>query len=64
VFARMVTQTILIRVVDDGVGFDAHTVQSKGLESMRERASRHWCPAQLHISSQPGETVVEIAFPP
>lgn len=53
---------ILIRVVDDGVGFDAHGVQSKGLESMRERASA--IGARLHISSQPGETVVEIAFSP
>lgn len=53
---------ILIRVVDDGVGFDAQSAQSKGLGAMRERAAA--IGADLRISSRPGETVVEIAFPP
>lgn len=53
---------IVVRVVDDGVGFDPQGVQRKGLLSMRERASA--IGAQLHIISEPGQTVVEIAFPP
>ena len=53
---------ILIRVVDDGAGFDAQGVQGKGLVSMRQRATA--LGAELRVSSQPGETVVEIVFPP
>jgi len=47
-----------VRVVDDGCGFDAAQQQRKGLSAMRERATA--IGAQLHISSQPGRTAVEI----
>ncbi|RFO95673.1 histidine kinase [Rhodoferax lacus] len=51
-------QRVCVRVVDDGSGFDAAQLQRKGLSAMRERAMA--IGAQLHISSQPGRTVVEI----
>ena len=47
-----------IRVSDDGVGFDTHTVVRKGLASMEERARA--IGAQLHIKGQAGHTEVEI----
>lgn len=47
-----------IRVSDDGVGFDTHTVVRKGLASMEERARA--IGAQLHITGQAGHTEVEI----
>jgi signal transduction histidine kinase len=49
---------VTVRVVDDGLGFDVHTLRSKGLASMHERATA--IGAQLRISSQPGRTLVEI----
>ena len=51
-------QRVCVRVVDDGCGFSADQQQRKGLWAMRERATA--IGAQLHISSQPGRTVVEI----
>jgi len=51
-------QRVCVRVVDDGRGFDAAQLQRKGLSAMRERATA--IGAQLHISSQPGRTAVEI----
>ena len=49
---------VRIRVCDNGCGFDTTATPRKGLGSMQERAAA--VGAQLHISSQPGETVVEI----
>lgn len=51
---------VCVRVVDDGVGFDPEARQSKGLANLRKRALS--IGAQLHISSVPGKTVVEILF--
>jgi signal transduction histidine kinase len=48
----------VLRVIDDGRGFDAHAPTSRGLASMRERALA--IGAQLVINSVPGRTVVEI----
>lgn len=50
--------TVRIRICDNGCGFDTATTQRKGLNSMQERACA--VGALLHISSRPGETVVEI----
>lgn len=50
--------SVRIRICDNGCGFDATATQRKGLNSMQERAKA--IGAQLHISSRPGETVVEI----
>lgn len=49
---------VRVRVMDDGTGFDVHASQRNGLVAMQERAST--IGAQLRISSQPGQTVVEI----
>lgn len=49
---------VSIRVIDDGVGFDTLTVVRKGLASMEERART--IGAQLRITGQAGNTVVEI----
>ncbi len=48
----------VLRVVDDGCGFDAQAPTSRGLASMRERALA--IGAQLVLHSAPGRTVVEI----
>lgn len=47
-----------LRVVDNGRGFDPERVQRKGLASLRERAAA--IGVGLDVSSQPGQTVVEI----
>ncbi len=52
---------VRIRVCDDGCGFDADQVRRKGLASMHERARA--IGAKLHISSAPGQTVVELRLP-
>ncbi len=49
---------VFVRLVDDGCGFDPSTSTRNGLASMRERALA--IGAQLHITSVPGNTVVEI----
>jgi signal transduction histidine kinase len=48
----------VLRVIDDGCGFDAQAPTSRGLASMRERALA--IGAQLALYSTPGRTVVEI----
>jgi signal transduction histidine kinase len=48
----------VIRFIDDGKGFDAKHITSRGLASMRERATA--IGAQLHLRSQAGRTEVEI----
>jgi signal transduction histidine kinase len=47
-----------VRLVDDGRGFDVAAVRGSGLAAMRKRAAA--IGAQLHITSQPGRTAVEI----
>jgi signal transduction histidine kinase len=49
---------IVVRVVDDGCGFDVQSTRRKGIASMRERAAA--IGAHLNLTSQPGQTVVEI----
>jgi signal transduction histidine kinase len=51
---------VMVRVLDDGRGFDVQTRQRKGLLAMQERALA--IGAVLRISSQPGRTLVEIQF--
>ena len=50
--------SIAVRIVDNGRGFDVQRPQRRGLASLRERALA--IGAQLHITSQTGETVIEI----
>ena len=50
-----------LRMVDNGCGFDLNRVKLQGLSSLRERAKA--LQAQLHLSSVPGETVVQITWP-
>lgn len=54
------TPGALLRIIDDGQGFDADAPVSRGLASMRERASA--IGARLHITSAAGQTVVEIGL--
>lgn len=49
---------VFVRLIDDGCGFDPASSTRNGLASMRERALS--IGAQLHITSAPGNTVVEI----
>lgn len=49
---------VRIRVSDNGQGFDTQQVERKGLVSMEERATA--IGARVYITSQPGNTVVEI----
>jgi signal transduction histidine kinase len=49
---------VFVRLVDDGCGFDPTTSTRNGLASMRDRALS--IGARLHITSVPGNTVVEI----
>jgi signal transduction histidine kinase len=51
---------VTLRVLDDGQGFDVQLRQHKGLLALQERAAA--IGAVLHISSQPGRTLVEIRF--
>jgi signal transduction histidine kinase len=51
---------VLLRVIDNGCGFDAQRVHPKGLGSLRERAVA--IGARLDVSSAPGRTVVEIGL--
>jgi signal transduction histidine kinase len=52
------TGLVYVRLIDDGCGFDPVRTQRNGLATMRERAVS--IGAQLCISSEPGNTVVEI----
>jgi signal transduction histidine kinase len=54
----MASTVAVLRVIDDGCGFDALAPTSRGLASMRERALA--IGAQLVLHSVPGRTVVEI----
>ena len=56
--ARQDGQGTLLRVIDDGCGFDAAQPQRKGLRSMRERAAA--IGATLELRSEPGCTAVEL----
>lgn len=49
---------VVVRVIDDGLGFDPHSSARKGLAGQRERAAA--IGASLQIVSRPGRTVVEI----
>jgi signal transduction histidine kinase len=51
----------VVRIVDDGRGFDVHGPGGKGLVSMRERANA--LDAMLRLDSRPGCTVVEATIP-
>ena len=53
-------QVVLVRVVDDGVGFDVQNAHKKGLASMYERAAA--IGAKFEVVSEPGRTAVEIRF--
>lgn len=50
----------LLRIVDNGRGFDVSQPLRKGLQSMRERARA--IDAALSMASEPGRTVVEIGL--
>ena len=52
---------VFVRLVDDGCGFDPSIGTRNGIANMRERAIA--IGAQLHITSAPGNTVVEIRLP-
>lgn len=49
---------VVLRVVDNGQGFDVARLSPRGLGSLRQRAKA--IGAQLEVLSQPGRTVVEI----
>jgi signal transduction histidine kinase len=50
----------LLRVVDNGCGFDPERIKSQGLRSLRERAAT--IGAQLQVSSVAGNTAVQITL--
>jgi len=50
----------LVRIIDDGCGFDVGRPLRKGLASMHERAAA--IGARLTLESQPGHTVLSIAL--
>jgi signal transduction histidine kinase len=50
----------LLRVVDNGCGFDPDRIKCQGLRSLRERAAT--IGAQLQVSSVAGNTVVQITL--
>jgi signal transduction histidine kinase len=51
----------LLRIIDDGCGFDVGRPLRQGLASMHERAAA--IGAKLSLKSQPGRTVIEIVLP-
>lgn len=59
--ARLVTDGVSLRIVDDGRGFDPAVSPRKGLGSLRERAQA--IGARLDIASSPGRTVIYILLP-
>jgi signal transduction histidine kinase len=48
----------LLRIADDGCGFDTASARQRGLRAMRERAAA--IGATLELRSEPGRTVVEL----
>jgi signal transduction histidine kinase len=50
----------LLRIIDDGCGFDVARPLRRGLRSMQERAAA--IGARLSLESRPGRTVVDIAL--
>jgi signal transduction histidine kinase len=50
----------LLRIIDDGRGFEVGHPQRKGLRSMHDRAAA--IGARLSLESRPGRTVVDIAL--
>lgn len=56
--AQVEGSEVVVRVVDNGRGFDAQGTTRNGLSSMRQRADA--ISAKLQISSEPGRTTVEI----
>jgi signal transduction histidine kinase len=59
--AAMSPAGALLRIVDNGRGFDVSAPPRKGLASLRERAAA--IGARLRLDSAPGRTVVEILIP-
>lgn len=49
-----------LKMTDNGCGFDLHNVKLQGLSSLRSRAKA--LKVQLHLSSVPGQTVVQISW--
>ncbi len=58
--ARAQDNAALVRVIDDGCGFDPQSTSHRRLASLRERARA--IGAQLHIESAAGRTVVEMVL--
>ena len=56
--ASVLGDSVQLRVIDNGRGFDTQLPLRKGLLSMRERAAA--IGAEVILSSEPGRTVVEI----
>ncbi len=56
--ASVLADSVQLRVIDNGRGFDTQLPLRKGLLSMRERAAA--IGAEVILSSDPGRTVVEI----
>jgi signal transduction histidine kinase len=52
----------VLRLIDNGRGFDPDRVKLRGLGSLRERAAA--LGAELQITSAPGQTMVEITLDP
>lgn len=61
--ATAVEPAILVRIIDDGVGFNASKVtHGRGLDNLRHRAELIGC--ALHVHSNPGRgTTVELQMP-
>lgn len=53
---------ILVVIADDGVGFDPHMVEQRGMKGMMQRAQT--LGAELVYDSAPGRTRIEIRLPP
>jgi signal transduction histidine kinase len=56
VYLRQSTQTVMLEVIDDGIGFDVTTAREQaglGLPGMEERADK--LGARLTLESRPGE---------
>ncbi len=56
--ASVLGESVQLRIIDNGRGFDTQLPLRKGLLSMRERAAA--IGAEVTLSSEPGRTVVEI----
>ncbi len=51
-------QGLQLQIIDNGVGYDSHAPMRSGLRSMQNRAQA--IGVALHLSSEPGRSVVEI----